>query len=65
MTAGLKAAGIRVVRDQVDAITFQQLRDEIPTNDFRDLTGILSGDPWPNDHRRQRRDANLAASAES
>ena len=52
VTAGLKAAGIRVVRDHVDSTTFRQLRAEIPTDDLRDLTGMLLGDPWPNDWRR-------------
>jgi hypothetical protein len=63
VTASLRAAGIKHdVRDRVDSATFRQLGTEIPTDDLRDLTGVLLGDPWPNDHRR-RREANVVESA--
>jgi hypothetical protein len=62
--ASLRAAGIKYdVRDRVDSVTLRQRRAEIPTVDLRNLTGVLLGDPWPNDYRRRRRDANAAENA--
>jgi hypothetical protein len=55
VTASLRAAGIRApVRSHGDEMALRQKRAEIPTDDLRDLTGILCGDPWPNDYRRSR-----------
>jgi hypothetical protein len=55
VTASLKAAGIRpAVRSHGDEVALRRRRAEIPIDDLRDLTGILLGDPWPNDYRRSR-----------
>ena len=51
----LRRPGIRpAFRSHGDEIALRQKRAEIPTDDLRDLTGILLGDPWPNDYRRSR-----------
>ena len=52
VTAALKESRIKFIRGPVDDLKLSQLQAQFPDDDLRDLTGILMGDPWPNDQRR-------------